>query len=256
MTKIRVIGTGEAFASELSNTSYLLQGPRIPTILFDCGYQVPERLWAQKLHLDLDAICLTHLHADHAFGLVPLLARYWEEKRRQPITLFGPRSTQQYLTNLFNLGYPGLIKRLQYSLNFIELAQNSRATWQGLSFTCARTVHSVLNHTVRVDIGRKSFAISGDGQITAATRNLVTDVGILFQEVYTLRTPIPVHADLVTVEKFIATASLGRIGIAHQSRSEITKFHRKVETLRKNDSRWFILKPGMTVPIEETPLTN
>jgi hypothetical protein len=41
---IRVIGCGEAFDSEFGNTSYLLSGRNCPSVLFDCGYQIPERL--------------------------------------------------------------------------------------------------------------------------------------------------------------------------------------------------------------------
>lgn len=250
--KIQVIGTGEAFGSGLSNTAYLLVGPRLPQILFDCGYQVPERLWAEGLHVNLDAICLTHLHADHAFGMVPLLARYFEEGRQRPLVILGPRGTKRYLQRLFNLGYPGFIRRLQFQIDFIELSDRARVRWRGLEFTCARTVHSVLNYTVRVDVGRKSFAVSGDGQITEATRRLVENVGVLLQEVYTANTSIPVHADLATIEAFVWSAKLGRVGVAHHSRSECSKVCRRVESLRRSDPRWFVLVPGMVVAIEKT----
>jgi hypothetical protein len=63
---VRVIGSGEAFDTYLGNTSYLFTGKGLPTVLFDCGYQIPERLWKNGLHTNLDAICFTHL----TFGLL------------------------------------------------------------------------------------------------------------------------------------------------------------------------------------------
>ena len=75
---VRVVGCGEAFDVGLGNTSYLFSGEGYPALLFDCGYQIPERLWLNRLHLGLDAVFFTHLHADHSFGFVPLMARYWE----------------------------------------------------------------------------------------------------------------------------------------------------------------------------------
>src|SRR3954452_18272937 len=97
---LRVLGTGEAFDTGLGNNSCLLydgkkgspsKEKRIPTFLFDCGYQIPERLWAlPKLYPELDAVALTHFHADHAFGLAPLLVRFAEEGREEPLGIFGP----------------------------------------------------------------------------------------------------------------------------------------------------------------------
>jgi ribonuclease BN (tRNA processing enzyme) len=253
MSQIRVIGTGEAFDSQFGNTSYLFQGSEYPTILFDCGYQVPERLWRENLHEGLDAVCLTHLHADHAFGLVPLLARYWEEGRKKTLYIFGPKGTETYLKRLFDLGYPGFMKRLKYPIHFKQLSHGKPMRWKKLEFACGRTVHSVLNHTVKVTLDKKkkiSFAVSGDGQITPETKALVSDVSLLLQEVYTSEPEVPVHADLKTLKEFILHSSFGRVGVVHQSRSHVSKVNRGVMSLKKEDSRWFIASPGAIISLK------
>jgi phosphoribosyl 1,2-cyclic phosphodiesterase len=244
--EIIVIGSGEAFDAGLGNTSYLFHGGAA-SILFDCGYQIPERLWAGDLHRELDAVCFTHLHADHSFGIVPLLVRYHEEKRRKPLHLFGPRGTETYVKKLVSLGYPGL--KISFRVVYHELSPERPLVWRKLRFRCARTTHSVLNLTVRVDFFGRSFAVSGDGQITGATRALVGDVGLLLQEVYTRAPEVPVHADLETLVAFVADASVGRIGVAHHSRSAKSKVHARVRQLTKTDRRWFVLNPGMRVPL-------
>ena len=91
---VHVVGAGEAFDSGLGNNSFLLSATRGPTVLIDCGYQIPERLWARDLHRSIDAIYFTHTHADHAFGVVPLLTRFWEERRKRSLTIIGHRGVE------------------------------------------------------------------------------------------------------------------------------------------------------------------
>ncbi len=251
---ITVIGTGEAFGTQFGNTSYLLQGVSAPSILFDCGYQIPERLWKSGLDKKLDAVCFTHLHADHCFGIVPLLTRYWEEKRTRPLTILGSRGTEIFIKKLFTLGYPGIFSQLKFPIRFVSLSESNSISFEGLSLSVARTVHSVLNYTIRVDFERnrfKSFALSGDGQITPSTQELVKDVGLLLQEVYTLRKKIPVHADLKTLEAWASGASISKIGVAHHARSEVNRVHKRIQVLARKDPRWFVLKPGQIISLKD-----
>ena len=74
--QLGLIGCGEAFDTGFGNNSCIFFGERLPTVLFDCGYQIPERLWALAPGLrSVDAVYLTHFHADHAMGLAPLIVR-------------------------------------------------------------------------------------------------------------------------------------------------------------------------------------
>jgi ribonuclease BN (tRNA processing enzyme) len=250
---LRVIGSGEAFSSELGNTSYLLQGGGLPTVLFDCGYQVPERLWKADLHQDIDAICLTHLHADHVFGIVPLVCRFWEEKRKKPLIIFAGTGSESYFQKLINMGYPGLLSRLGFALEFEELSRADELEFEGLKIRTAPTHHSVENLTYRIDFkksGLKSFAVSGDGRITSETCALVQDVDLLLQEIYSVDSDIPVHMDLQRFSDWAATADIGKIAVAHHARAEVAAIRRRVASLnRRHPGRWVSLKPGMTLSL-------
>jgi len=224
---VRVIGCGEAFAEDGSgNTSYLLERPSRSNVLFDCGYQIPERLWREGLHESIDAICLTHHHADHAFGIVPLLVRFWEEKRAREIVIIGPRGTSRWVPRALDLGYPGLRQRFGYPIRFITLQESGKKaqTWDGLEFRGARTQHSVLNLSIRVDHpGAWSFAVSGDGRHTRESLELLEGVNVLFQELFALEKAGPMHEDWQALRRELPLLGIGQVWMAHPSRSERTR---------------------------------
>lgn len=245
--QVQVIGCGEAFdGTGLGNTSCLFSGAGVPSVLFDCGYQIPERLWARKLHSRLDAIAFTHLHADHALGIVPLLTRYWEEKRSQPLVILGPQGTETWIRKAMELGYPGMLKKLPFALEFQPLLEGLALVWNGLHFSAARTRHSVLNFTIRVDLpGGRSFSVSGDGQVTRETLQLVDSVDLHFQELYLPKPGIPTHADLQTLrEGWADDQGPRKIVLTHFARNSRETLIRQVERLREWDERFQVAVPG------------
>ena len=149
--KVTVIGTGEAFDSGLGNNAFVLDGRGVPTILVDCGYQIPERLWATGLHRKLDGIYLTHTHADHSFGIVPLIGRFLVERRERPLPVIGHSGVGSFVRRALDLGYPGMRENLPFPLEFITVSPARRLDFGALSLACARSDHGVLNLSVRFE---------------------------------------------------------------------------------------------------------
>ena len=150
--KVTVIGCGEAFDSGIGNNSYLLHGPGLPTVLVDCGYQIPERLWASGLHRRLDAVYLTHTHADHSFGIVPLLGRFLIERRERPLPVIGHSGVAKLRPARAR---PRLPRNAPAS--FVSARVHHRFSGEGgvefgsLSLACARSDHGVRNLSVRFE---------------------------------------------------------------------------------------------------------
>jgi ribonuclease BN (tRNA processing enzyme) len=131
------------------------------------------------------------------------------------------------------MGYPGILKRFRYPIQFITLNPKKSIEWNGLRISVAETVHSVLNYTIRVDLpgpknNKKSFSISGDGQITEASKKLVSDVNLHFQEVYSLKPEIPVHADFETVLEWAMRSKIESQDLSHFSRAIKAKIHQQL----------------------------
>ncbi|MBH0005708.1 ribonuclease Z [Psychrobacter sp. SWN149] len=91
-----------------------------PWLLIDCGEGTQQQLLHTKLSLhQLAAICITHVHGDHCYGLPGLLASAAMSGRRDPLTLIAPKAIAILLeaitltTELY----------LPFALNFIAIEE-------------------------------------------------------------------------------------------------------------------------------------
>lgn len=92
-------------------------------ILVDCGEgtQVGVRLagWGFKA---IDALCLTHYHADHVAGLPGLLLTLGNSGRTEPLTVFGPPPLEYVLRALTVIA-----PQLPYEILLAELPENTES---------------------------------------------------------------------------------------------------------------------------------
>jgi hypothetical protein len=113
--------------------------------------------------------------------------------------------------------------------------------WKGLHIRAARTVHSVLNHTLRVDGPDFSFSVSGDGQVTPNSRQLVEGVDVHFQEIYTLRPEFSTHSDFQSVRAaFPSGVGPSLIVGTHFSNRDRSRIERAIQRRSQNDPRWIV----------------
>jgi len=89
-----------------------------PWLLIDCGEGTQQQLLHTKLSLhQLTAICITHVHGDHCYGLPGLLASAAMSGRRELLTLIAPKAISALLdafilhTELY----------LPFPLNFVSI---------------------------------------------------------------------------------------------------------------------------------------
>lgn len=89
-------------------------------ILVDCGEgtQVGIKLagWGFKA---IEAVCLTHYHADHVAGLPGFLLTLGNSGRTQPLTVFGPPPLDYILSALTVIA-----PQLPYDIQMMELPEN------------------------------------------------------------------------------------------------------------------------------------
>jgi ribonuclease Z len=85
-------------------------------LLFDCGEGTQRQLLRSVGLLDLDAVFITHFHADHWLGLPGMLKSFALREREEPLTVYGPAGLRQ-LMEVMRIVYG----RLPYELSVVEL---------------------------------------------------------------------------------------------------------------------------------------
>lgn len=246
--ELTFLGTGEAFDQDLPNTSVLCCFG--PTFLVDCGLGIPPRVWQVLSDPDqLDAVYLTHLHADHVFGVPSVLFRLWEDGRRRPLAIMGPRGVETYLSRLLHLAYR--IKRadLPYPVNFMTAESGGSLTYRGIRLSFARSKHSIPNLAVRFDWKGKGVVVSGDGSPTAATEQLFRGCSLLVHETYQDEVSEPVHASLPSVIATAHRAGVKRLYLVHLSRRFRESAAARVEQYRPRAMQIRIARPGQIVRV-------
>ncbi len=120
MLQFTFLGTSSGVPSLTRNVSGLAvrHSKTKDWILIDAGEGTQHQIQRAKLSLQhLQAICITHVHGDHCYGLMGLLASAGMNGRKEKLTIIAPKNIQlwfeatQQLTDL----------HLPYPLEFIEV---------------------------------------------------------------------------------------------------------------------------------------
>lgn len=193
--KVVFLGVGEACDENIPNNSHLILSKTV--LLLDCGYSVPGQLWRYNPDPSfLDAIYISHAHADHYFGIPALLVRMWEEKRTKPLTFICHRELRDNIRNLVEYGYRGLYERLEFEIRFIEVEEGRPFTLKELRLEFAPTKHSIKNLAVKVSDGKGVVCYSGDGSFSRETEELYRNSDLVIHEAYLFNQQAPGHGNI------------------------------------------------------------
>jgi ribonuclease Z len=105
-------------------------------LLFDCGEGTQRQLLRSVGLLDLDAIFITHFHADHWLGLPGMLKSFALRERTEPLTVYGPRGLGE-LMGIMRVVYG----RLAYDLEIVELEPAQAVAYDGYAVAAIPVRH-------------------------------------------------------------------------------------------------------------------
>jgi ribonuclease Z len=218
LMKIVFLGTGEAFDEELPNSSVLILSKT--NLLLDCGYSVPRVLWSFNPDESfLDAIFISHKHADHYFGIPPILVRMKQQKREKPLKIICQDGMKRIIQEIIEYGYQGFLKEMEFELDFIEVVGGQVIQLNEFELSFAPTIHSVDNLAVRVDNGKNTLCYSGDGMFNQKTEKLYGKSDLLIHEALTLDERLIDHACITDLIEMAKRNSIKCLALIHLQRT-------------------------------------
>ncbi|GII17455.1 MBL fold metallo-hydrolase [Planomonospora parontospora subsp. antibiotica] len=214
--KLTIVGCSGSFPGPDSPSScYLLEAEGY-RMLLDFGNGA---LGALQRHIglyDVDAICLSHLHADHCLDLCPyhVVRTYSPDGPRPRIPVHAPADAPRRLAAAYGMpDEPGL----ETAFDFTALAPGTFEVGP-FEVTAARMNHPVETFGFRVSYGGRSIAYSADTGESAELVKLAADADLLLCEASFLDRPdLPaaLHLSGRQAAEHAAKAGAGTLVLTH-----------------------------------------
>lgn len=215
MMRLTVIGCAGSFPGPASPAScYLVEHDGFRVAL-DMGNGSVGTLQRFVDLDDLDAVVLSHLHADHCLDLCSLYVfkRYHPSGPRRRIPVYGPVGTAARLARAYDLAErPGMTAEF----DFVEITPGAQNLGP-FTMTALPVNHPVAAFGFRLTAGGHSLAYSGDTGRTDALLALADAADIALMEASCLDAePLPnVHLTAREAATYAAEAGVGHLVLTH-----------------------------------------
>jgi len=219
---VRFVGSGDSFGSGgRFQTCIVVDAPGIRFAIDFGASSLIALARAGIAPNSLDAVLLTHLHGDHCGG-VPFLVMdaMLAARRDRPLTVAGPLGTTAHMTVLRDALFPGShVMTPRFPLTYAELPTSVATRVLDLVVTPepARHVPETRPTALRVDVGGRSIAYTGDTEWTDDVARVARDVDLLIAECYFYARPIKNHMTYAAIADGVRTAGARRVILTHMS---------------------------------------
>jgi len=117
MIRITFLGTAAARPTVGRNVAGICVQREGDLMLFDCGEGTQRQMMRYGTGFGIQAIFVTHLHADHFLGIIGLLRTMGLQGREDTLLIFGPKGSKEVLEAAIHLGFD----RVQFQVRTSEL---------------------------------------------------------------------------------------------------------------------------------------
>lgn len=214
--RLTVIGCSGSFPGPDSPAScYLIEAAGFRMVL-DLGNGSLGTLQRYADIYDIDAVCISHAHADHCLDLAP----YWVARKYGPqgpkplMPVYGPAGFADRMARAYDLEPdPGM----REIFDFVTLEPGLREIGP-FRVTTAEMNHVVPTHGFRIEYGGRSLAYSADTGPTGALVELARGADLLLCEAsFTDRPDLPddLHLSGVQAARHATRAGVGHLMLTH-----------------------------------------
>jgi len=133
------LGTAGALPTPTRNPPCIMVRRGSDTLLFDCGEGAQQQMMRARCGFTINAIFVSHWHADHFLGIFGLVQTMSFNGRTEPLTIYGPEWVHEFVKTLrhvarFNLKFP---------MDSVELGPGSWARFEGYTVTAFGVKHGL-----------------------------------------------------------------------------------------------------------------
>ncbi|MDW7740355.1 MAG: MBL fold metallo-hydrolase [Bacillota bacterium] len=193
-------------------SGYLLQMEGT-NLLLDCGNGVLSRLQEWIAFHTLDAVILSHLHADHISDL--MIMRYGLEMafneglRKEPLPLFAPGEPESEYARL----------PYKHAYEVVNLGELQKVTIGPFSVITGFGVHAVPSLAVRIESSRGILTYSGDTEYNDSLLEMAKGADLFLCEANYLNEDIelglPNHLSSAQAARAASAAGVKRLILTH-----------------------------------------
>jgi ribonuclease Z len=116
MIRLTFLGTAAARPTVGRNVSGLAVQREGTLFLFDCGEGTQRQMMRYATGFGVEALFVTHVHADHLLGIPGLLRTMVLQGRTEPLTIYGPPGSARVVRQAVALGG----ERLAFGVDVVE----------------------------------------------------------------------------------------------------------------------------------------
>ncbi|MBO0823724.1 MAG: MBL fold metallo-hydrolase [Actinobacteria bacterium] len=213
--QVTIVGWSGSFPGPDSPASCYLVDTGNFRLVLDLGNGALGELQRYTSLSDVDAICLSHLHADHCIDMIgySVFQNYHPDGQRRRIKVYGPEGTAVRLKQALGTSPKGIAE----AFDFAALAPGKTEIGP-LKITVARMRHSVATFGLRIEHKRRVLAYSADTGPTEELVGLASGADVLLAEASFLDGPdLPpdVHLSARQAGEHAHRAGVGELVLTH-----------------------------------------
>ncbi len=217
--RLTVIGCAGSFPGPDSPASCYLVQHEGHSIVLDLGNGA---LGPLARHVDiraLDAVLLSHLHADHCIDLTGMYVAltYHPDGPSRPVAVVGPEGTGRRMADAYRAGPGGREDAMSRALDFHDHGPRPRRIGPFV-VTAVPVVHPVTAYALRVEAGGSALVFSGDTGPTPALVELARGADLALFEASFLTggaNPPRLHLTAAEAADHARRAGIGRLLLTH-----------------------------------------
>ncbi|MDD1696158.1 MAG: ribonuclease Z [Methanoregula sp.] len=133
------LGTAGALPTTQRNPPCIMIRRGSDTLLFDCGEGAQQQMMRSRCGFLVNAVFISHWHADHFLGLFGLVQTMSFNGRTEPLTIYGPEWVHEFVGVLRQVAR----FNLKFSLEAQELGPGSWVRFEGYTITAFGVKHGL-----------------------------------------------------------------------------------------------------------------